>query len=270
MANMNVSGKIIAGTQQQFFSRNTAMAGWEDGGFNIVLVGNTNMPPSHCSDQGGVPYTTVDKTPIVAEKPYIVKSDDGFSLMVPRVETDKVGPTSDWTNADEIPFSQVYVASDTDNATYINSMLDQGLHLVLQPGIYNLTDSLVIKNPNTVVFGMGLATLVATGGKPPIVVQNVDGVKISGILLQAAQNKSDALLVFGDKDNKYAGNASAPGQLQDVFARVGGPDLDEVETDIMVQINSGNVFTDNMWLWRADHDVQGDVNELRNKVNTSL
>jgi predicted heme/steroid binding protein len=25
-----------------------------------------------------------------------------------------------------------------------------------------------------------------------------------------------------------------------------------------------------MWLWRADHDASGDVNELRNKVNTSL
>jgi len=74
MANMNVHEKIIAGTQQQWFARNSNMTGWEDGGFNIVLVGMENAPPSHCSDQGGVPYTTVDTTPVIAEKPYIAKT----------------------------------------------------------------------------------------------------------------------------------------------------------------------------------------------------
>jgi hypothetical protein len=68
-----------------------------------VLVGNTNAPPSHCGDQGGVPFTTVDKTPVVAEKPYIIKSDVGYSLMVPKLERDKQGPS--YAFADEIPFS---------------------------------------------------------------------------------------------------------------------------------------------------------------------
>jgi SpoU rRNA methylase family enzyme len=56
------------------------------------------------------------------------------------------------------------------------------MHLVLQPGIYNLTDSIKINNPATIVYGMGLITLVATTGKPCIEVANVDGVRISGIL----------------------------------------------------------------------------------------
>lgn len=56
------------------------------------------------------------------------------------------------------------------------------MHLVLQPGIYNLTDSIKIKNPATIVFGMGLVTLVATNGTACIEVENVDGVRISGIL----------------------------------------------------------------------------------------
>jgi hypothetical protein len=49
-------------------------------------------------------------------------------------------------------------------------MVDQGLHLVLQPGVYNLTDSIVITKANTVVFGMGMATLVTSAGKPAIIV----------------------------------------------------------------------------------------------------
>jgi len=59
------------------------------------------------------------------------------------------------------------------------------MHLVLQPGIYNLTDSIKINNPDTVVFGMGLVTLVATNGTPCIEVGKVNGVRISGILFQA-------------------------------------------------------------------------------------
>jgi len=56
------------------------------------------------------------------------------------------------------------------------------MHLVLQPGIYNLTEPIKINNPATIVFGMGLVTLVATNGTACIEVTNVDGVKISGIL----------------------------------------------------------------------------------------
>jgi hypothetical protein len=98
------------------------MAGWDNGGFSIVLMGNTNLPPSHCGDQGGVPFTTLESVPYIAEKPYIIKTDDGYSLMKPKLETDKVGPTKDWENADEIPFTRIYVASaENDTAETINA-----------------------------------------------------------------------------------------------------------------------------------------------------
>lgn len=51
--------------------------------------------------------------------------------MRPKLEHNKVGHTANWQNADEIDFSQVYVAKDTDSAATINSKLSQGLHLVL-------------------------------------------------------------------------------------------------------------------------------------------
>jgi len=40
-----------------------------------------------------------------------------------------------WENSDEIDFSNVYVASETDSAATINSKLSNGLHVILQPGI---------------------------------------------------------------------------------------------------------------------------------------
>ena len=41
---------------------------------------------------------------------------------------------------------------------------------------------------------MGLATLIPTTGKAAIEVANVDGVKISGVLLQAGSVKSPAII----------------------------------------------------------------------------
>lgn len=58
--------------------------------------------------------------------------------------------------------------------------------------------------------------------------------------------------------------------MHDVFARVGGPDHFETNSETMVQINSGNVIIDDTWLWRADHNVDGEVMNEKNKVRTGL
>lgn len=133
-----------------------------------------------------------------------------------------------------------------------------------------MTDSITVKNSDTVVFGMGLATLVSTTGKPAMVIANVTGVRVSGILFQAGVTRSPSLFQVGEIG--HAGDSENPTILQDIFARVGGPDAQdqEVHVDVMVVVNSGNVITDNNWLWRADHDVSGSVGDSRNKVNTSL
>jgi hypothetical protein len=67
-----------------------------------------------------------------------------FKLMVPKPEFDKVGHTPGYNNMDEVDFSEVYVASDKDTAAIINAKLDEGLHVVMQPGQYKLEDSLKI------------------------------------------------------------------------------------------------------------------------------
>jgi len=38
----------------------------------------------------------------------------------------------------------------------------------------------------------------------------------------------------------------------------------------MIQINSSYVVVDHVWLWRADHDVQGSVKSSHNYVATGL
>lgn len=103
--------------------------------------------------------------------------------MKPHVEFNKRGITTGWDNAEEIDFSDVYVASASDSAATINAKLNEGLHLVFQPGQYHLESAITVNNANTVVLGLGLATLIPTAGNSAIEVGDVDGVVVAGVLL---------------------------------------------------------------------------------------
>lgn len=270
MADVTINGDLYWGTQQQFIARNTEMNQAHDGSWNMVYVGCKGAPGSQCTDTGYKSVTTVEATPLIAEKPFISTDGNKYFLQVPKLESNKEGTTRNYDNADEIDFAHVYVASASDSAATINSKLASGLHLVLSPGIYNLEDSIRVNNANTVVLGLGLTTLIAANGKPAIEVGNVDGVRIAGVLLQAGPSKTEALLKWG---SGYAGNQSNPGILSDVFARVGGPNdpnKQQMTVDIMVKINNGNVIYDNSWLWRADHDSTGLVRNSMNPVQTGI
>lgn len=118
---------------------------------------------------------------------------------------------------------------------------------------------------------MGLATLISTNGNACIKVANANGVRISGVLLQAGTTHTDSLLKWGNSG--FAGTESNPGVMSDVHARVGGPGKDEQAeffASKMVQINSGNVIVDDTWLWRADHSETGLIKDSKNPVDTGL
>lgn len=180
MSDCIVSGKVYSGNQQQWFYRNNDFQWGGDGAWNMVFLGCNGAPNSHCGS--GNPYTTVPNTPIIAEKPYIVIDDDEkFNLVIPKLEQNKQG-TSDYKNADLVDFSHVFVATVDDSVDLINEKINQGLHIVLTPGQYVLNDSIKVTQNNTVILGLGLATLICQDGNSCIEVGNVEGVKIGGIL----------------------------------------------------------------------------------------
>ena len=262
-------GNVIPGSQQQWFTRNSAISGWTGGLFNMVFVGVDGAPAAHCGAPDSL--VSVEATPLVAEKPYVTESDGRFTLLVPQPARNTVGPA--WASASEPPprrigFEQVYVsqcdASGCDSSATLNSKLAAGLHLVLSPGVYELDAPLVIATPEQVVLGLGLATLVACCGRPAVVVRDVDGVRLGGVLLQAGPKPTAALLQWGDAAAggaaaPHRGDPSNPSFMHDVFARVGGPDTVPVQASVMVAVSSGHVVIDNMWLWRADHGAGGAI-----------
>eukprot|EP00931_Biecheleriopsis_adriatica_P061972 TRINITY_DN372_c0_g1_i1.p1 TRINITY_DN372_c0_g1~~TRINITY_DN372_c0_g1_i1.p1 ORF type:complete len:777 (+),score=117.95 TRINITY_DN372_c0_g1_i1:43-2331(+) len=259
LANSEVKGAVHSGSQQQYLTRNSEIGGWPDGVWNMAFVGTKGAPSSHCGrnlQMCSNAYVTVDATPIVAEKPFIsIHSSGRYVLNIPRVRSSSEG--ADWTVPEQVDFESVYVArNDTDSSTSINAKLGEGLHIVLSPGIYSLDSALLLQFEGQVLLGLGYATLVAEAGTPALQVANVDGVRVAGVMLQAGEEESEALLQWGD--GSYAGNSMKPGFLHDVFARVGGPDARrQVQAKVMVRIDSGHVIGDHLWLWRADHAEGG-------------
>ena len=147
---------------------------------------------------------------------------------------------------------------------------NEGKDLVLSPGIFPLSNSLKVKHPNQVILGLGFATLNAPDdGSPCIhVLSQVPGVRIAGLMLEASvlkgvsEGKTASLLEWGEQTSNDPGDETNPGVLSDVFARVGGLKRD-VSTDVMIRLLSGNIYGDNLWLWRADH-TQLQPNEVPN------
>jgi hypothetical protein len=257
MANVKVAGACNSGSQQQYLIRNCELgAGWTNGVWDMVFVGTDNAPVSHCGSAFPVPpvpmpYVTVPTTPVVAEKPFITADPNNagkFNLQVPGFRHDSTGIEHTLAGSTTVGFENVYVTSPTDTAKAINEKLATGLHVVVSPGIYQLTEALLLANDNQVLLGLGMATLVSATGAPVVqVAAGVDGVRVAGLLLQAGPKPTPALLMWGDPSKPYSGKAANPGVISDVFARVGGPDTSPVQAKVMVQILSGNVIGDDLW-----------------------
>jgi hypothetical protein len=117
---------------------------------------------------------------------------------------------------------------------------------------------MVITNPDTIVLGMGLATIVPQNGIVPVKVQNVKGVEISDVVFDAGPVNSPALLQIGNPaasgqatSQQNSNDPADPSVLSDVYFRIGGAHLGKATTSLVV--NSDDVILDNIWAWRADH-----------------
>src|SRR5580658_9692980 len=82
IADCKIDGQVDSGSQQQWLSRNADWGSWRGGSWNMVFVGTSNPPTGNWPDK---PYTVIDQTPLVREKPYLMIYDTGhYFVMVPR------------------------------------------------------------------------------------------------------------------------------------------------------------------------------------------
>ena len=268
------------GSQQQFYIRNSAMSGWSNGVWNQVFSGDAGAPAqsfgtTNADGTAAQPYTTLATTPVSKEKPYLyVDAKGAYRVFVPAARTNSAGTTwqAGQTPGRSLPLSDFYVAKPGDSTATINAALARGRNLLLTPGIYHVKRSIDVKRANTVVLGLGLATIEPDAGNIAMTTADVPGIDVAGVIFDAGAKKSPALLRVGSTHNSHGRNrasAADPTALQDVFFRVGGAHVGRVVNGLVV--NSDHTILDDIWSWRADHaqnpaDVGWTVNTASNGV----
>ena len=262
------AGTIINGSQQQFLTRNSRVGNWTNGVWNQVFAGVTNAPPQSFGQVGAQPYTTLAQNPVSREKPYLYLDAAGrYRVFVPDVQNNSAGVT--WTTGQgagrSLSIDEFYMARPGDSVQSINNALSRGLNLIFTPGVYDVARTIRVKRANTVVLGLGVATLTAQNGAVAMTVADVPGVEISGLMFDAGAVNSPVLLQVGKRrsvegyhdaedgedNDRRAGSASNPTTLHDVYFRVGGPH--DGRATVSLEVNSDHTILDDLWAWRADH-----------------
>ncbi|MFE9860076.1 discoidin domain-containing protein [Streptomyces sp. NPDC005780] len=249
IADSKIDGQVGPYSQQQWYTRDSSIGSWGNGVWNMTFSGVEGAPAQSFPNP---PYTTLDTTPVSREKPFLYLDGADYKVFVPAKRTNARGVS--WANGtpqgESIPLSQFYVVKPGASAATINTAVQQGLHLLFTPGIYHVDQTINIDRANTVVLGLGLATIIPDNGVTAIKVGDVDGVKLAGLLVDAGPQNSQVLVQVGP-DGASADHAANPTTVQDVFVRVGGAGAGKATTGMV--INNDDTIIDHTWLWRADH-----------------
>ena len=273
------AGDIVNGSQQQWLIRNSNIASWSNGVWNQVFSGVEGAP-----DDAGFPnppYTTITKTPLSREKPYLFVDGRGrYNVRVPAAQRDTRGVSwdEDLTEGRTLSLKKFFIATPQDSVATINRELSRGRNLLLTPGIYDIAQSIEVERRNTVVLGIGHATLTAANGAVPLKIADVPGVVVAGVTVDAGETESPVLLQVGENRDRYGKRkrrggvrTSNPTTLSDVYFRVGGPHIGKAA--VTLEVNSDNVLIDHTWVWRADHGIEGfteGVNGDTERWNTNI
>ena len=186
---------VINGSQQQWLTRNSEIAGWSNGVWNAVFSGVAGAPPE--DGFPAPPYTTLDQTPVSREKPYLFVDESGeYAVRVPAARRDSRGIS--WaageTPGRTIPLARFVVARPGDPVSEINQQLARGRHLLLTPGVV-----------------------------------------IAGVTVDAGTIESPYLMRVGTRNgNRGHDDARNPTTLSDVYFRVGGPHVGKADVSLEV------------------------------------
>jgi hypothetical protein len=250
LADSKVDGTVNSGPQQQWFTRNSNIGKWIGSNWNMMFVGVNGAPVQNWPEGS---YTTIQETPLIREKPYLTFDEKGFNVKVPQLKKSSSGPgwLKDSDSDKTIGIERFYIADPaTDNSETINSALAKGKNILFTPGRYMLDKSILVRQPGTIIMGIGMATLIPVNGNAAVEISDVDGVTVCGLTIDAGSKFSQILFRAGEPGSKKS-HIKNPLFLYDLFFRVGGPA--EGSASCCLEVNSNDVYIDHTWLWRADH-----------------
>lgn len=268
--------------QQQWYTRNTHLekgrGQFREGSWNFMFQGVELGTGADAStyvnnwDRGGN-VTFIPTTPVLREKPFLFIGEDGsYKVFRPALRRDAVGTSYTRDNMGKGNILDVekefFIASPGTTAAQINQQLERGKHILFQPGMYTLDEPIHVKKANTIVMGIGWATLIPSEKNPEsaLIVDDQDGISICSLLFDAHYSSHTLMKVDGGRND----HAENPILLSDVFFRVGGFRSAPVHVDCALEINANHVIGDHFWIWRADHGVKESVGWEINTARNGL
>ena len=267
-------------SQQQYFYRNNSFGSGIYGiNWNQVVVGCDGDIASNSKDGGkqlssceptsakgvssnwraGGCTSIVDVTPVVREKPFLFADGDAFKVFVPAIRRNEKGVSWGAGKANGgmgegkvLDLARdFYVAKEKkDDAKSINAALASGKNVLFTPGVYHVSEPIEVTRPETVVLGIGEATIVPENGDAALRCADVDGLVVAGLVFDA-ERASRRFVVLGDRKTAVR-HSEKPSFLVDLVYRVGGTGKPG-KTDVCLEINSNDAIVDHTWIWRADH-----------------
>ena len=251
LADSQVTGNVSSCSQQQWFTRNSVIGSWTGSSWNMVFAGVEGAPfPNYPSNS----FTVLPTTPVSREKTFLYVNKRGdYRVFVPFTKEDSSGVS--WSRrfgqGYSLSIDDFFIAQPSTTLAEINRALAFGKNLILTPGIYQYSGAIKITHPNTVVLGLGYATVVPQTGTAAIEVGDVDGVRIAAVMIDAGPVNSPVLFQLGNQRGWRFSHAWNPTSLSDVFFRIGGSTPGTATTTL--EVDSNDVILDNIWAWRADH-----------------
>lgn len=261
LANSYVTGSVSAGSQQQWMSRNDEWGRWpsNNGSHNLVFSGCGDNTPTDGWSSGTRRVTNIDRTEKMAEKPFLYSDGYGeYEVFVPDVRKETKGVS--WKEGlssepgSSTSLSRFYIANAAyDTSATLNAALAAGKDILLTPGNYTIDEPLEVTKADTVVMGLGYATLKMSDSNKTaaIKVADTDGVRLADLLVDAGAYSKNMLVV--GEEGKHTSHADNPVVLSNIYLRIGGVENVHTETETAMAIYADDTIGDNFWIWRADH-----------------
>ena len=216
----------------------------------LNTIGRSNWNSRGCT-------TVIDETSEMREKPFLYfdEDSDDYKVFIPAMRKNSQGVS--WSENDMGKGTSIsvekcfYIANpDVDTAETINKELKEGKNIIFRPGVYHVSEPIQVTKSNTILMGLGMATIIPDNEETAIKVSDVGGVCVSDLLIDAGEHSETLLIVGQEGCNKD--HSENPTVLHDVFYRVGGT-ANKATVDSCQVINSNDVIIDHTWVWRADH-----------------
>jgi hypothetical protein len=229
-------------------------AGCPNGLWNMVYSGTVGAPDPVFTGQCQQ-NTVLPTSPVTKEKPFLYLDSHGkYQVFVPALQKNTVGTS--WSSGSQaghsLPVDKFFIANPATPVAAINLALARGKNLILTPGVYNLDRSILVSRPNTVVLGLGFATLVPQHGNAALIALPNNGVTLAGLLIDAGPVNSPVLVSVGTPLHSADAKGN-PDLISDVFFRIGGAATTKTSATVSLLDNADNSIIDDVWAWRADH-----------------